>query len=124
MIQESKGWEELVSEEGVLQKLLAEQRDELCGPRPQRHALGQIGGDSGPEDFQADAQNASLMQLLQQSIEVGRKGWRCRHLVHTAPGRSGNSCSCIGTLQLQSLGNTTQCGLSEHFSELLGYNVN
>lgn len=79
-LQDSKGWEELKSEEGVLQKLLAEQNEELCGPRPERTTLGQIGGGSmnGHNDFQPALQTSDFMQLLQQSIEVPTCSWHTR----------------------------------------------
>lgn len=80
-MQDSKGGEELMAEDNILQTFLAEQKDDLCGPRPQRTMMPQLGQESSlaeqnpatdgnAADYDSDVQGSALMQLLQQSFEV------------------------------------------------------
>ncbi len=63
----------MVAQDSILQTFLAEQKDDLCGPRPQKSFLNpQSAGESTTADFGPDVQSSTLMQLLQQSFEVSQ----------------------------------------------------
>ena len=76
-MQDAKGGEELMAEDSILQPFLAEQKDDLCGPRPQKTFLrpqaAELAEEAPQPNFSPGPQSSALMQLLQQSFEVSQQ---------------------------------------------------